>query len=282
MKHFHLIMCAAFLTLLAACGDDEPGKRSGERTMQPTLINHIVDNNTGDVTIEAVPYSFVLRTAGPSVGATVQKGTERFTVSQCATTSPSANFYNFTGSNGNVSFLNGIIDLNEGNFWCRYTLGGQYRVVATLPEVFFLSTTTTLSYDNGTSSSDASTMYQFNINPSSRTASITIMSLLHSQEERFFTTIVAHGANVALTAQGYRISIDDADCEAIFRRYDAGTGSSLSTTSEYKLTGFSATLDIESQSLNAEYNLLRMRRSATPQEVISTTRVTATGTVYKQ
>ena len=108
------------------------------------------------------------------------------------------------------------------------------------------------------------------------------MSLLHSQEERFFTTIVAHGANVALTAQGYRISIDDADCEAIFRRYDAGTGSSLSTTSEYKLTGFSATLDIESQSLNAEYNLLRMRRSATPQEVISTTRVTATGTVYKQ
>ena len=247
MKHFHLIMCAAFLTLLAACGDDEPGKRSGERTMQPTLINHIVDNNTGDVTIEAVPYSFVLRTAGPSVDATVQKGTERFTVSQCATTSPSANFYNFTGSNGNVSSLTGIIDLNEGNFWCRYTLGGRYR-----------------------------------INPSSRTASITIMSLLHSQEERFFTTIVAHGATVALTAQGYRISIDDADCEAIFRRYDAGTGSSLSTTSEYKLTGFSATLDIESQSLNAEYNLLRMRRSATPQEVISTTRVTATGTVYKQ
>ena len=281
MKHLLYIFSLAAAITLTACGNDEPGGGGGKRTMQPTMLNHVVDINTHQVTMEAAPYTLVLSDGYTHVDVTVQMGTQRSTVAGCNVSKTSDGFFSFgPQSDGNLTALNGYIDFNEGNFKCQYTLDNRYRVIATLPEVFFLSTTTTLSYEDGTSSSDASTMYQFTINPATRTATIYVMSMLHAQEERFFESIVAHNAQVTATPDGYHITVADADCGASFRRYDSATGSGTTATNEYKFTDFVADVNLEQETMTVSFDLKKMKRSATPQEVLATTHITATGSTY--
>jgi len=164
-----------------------------------------------------------------------------------------------------------------------YTTTTGYRVISTLKEVFYLSTTTQMAYNDTTQDNKVdNAMYQFEINPTTMTATVKVMALVHNKESKYFESITAYNVPVTATKEGYHVEGKNLSTTAIYRAYDGSTGSSTKTTNAYPFGTFTAELSLESETFTATYTLNHIMNNGDTGEtyVHCTASAEAKGQVY--
>jgi len=257
-----LLTAIALLTiLLAACSNDDSPSKGGDakRTVNTTMLNHIVSTTTGEVLPPATAKNqLTIDTAAHTAALTLNyhNGNNAVAVDAPNLTAQPARlgFYNLSSTDASLS-LSGYVDFNEANLKYAYTHGG-YRIVSTLSELFYLSTTTTMNYSDTTASHTVdNAIYQFEINPLTMTATVKIMELLHAQANKYFENITARNVPVTLSASGYNISGEQIATTAVYRAYDSATGSSTKTSNDYRFGALSASLSVENDTFTITYTI---------------------------
>jgi len=264
MRITHLLLALALIMGMVACGDeDTPGKGgSSERTVNTTMLNHVVNNATGEVLVATTTNKLTFDTAAhtASLELNYSDGSTVHTISAPnLTANPSRlGFYKLSmpSQNSQLTDLSGYIDFNESAMRYAYTTSSGYRVISTLKEVYYLSTNTVLTYSDSTASTTSEgTMYQFTINPTTMTATVQVMMILDAQDHKYFESITGRDVPVTATATGYTVHGTNIETTAIYRAYDSSTGSSTKTSNKYPFTTFDATLNLETETLEASYVL---------------------------
>lgn len=272
MKKLYSLIALACLLLLGSCGGDDPKSNNEMFSLTLKTLNHIVDLNTGTVlapTIGSHAFKVNLNTSAiesqvthtiPGVGA------ETFSMSVSGA-NPSYGIYTFSGGTGAIGKLRGLIDLNEDATRLSYVVNDRYRVIATLPEVFFLATNTKLTYSDGTSSMSDGGIYQFEIDPANLTATIIVTTINHTKDVRYIKNITGKGATVEPTEYGYHITAENL---ATITNYQSGDFEKTNFVG-YPLITFDAKLDVVNGTMTVNFKMGRTE----------VTEVSATGTVYK-
>jgi len=253
---------AALVLGLAACGDDDPINKGGsKRTVSTPMVNHVVNTGTGEVTVASTTNTLTIDTAAHTASLELKfagsNGDQTVSIGDLSATPSRLGFYKLSmnGSNSQASNVSGYVDFNEAAMKYAYTATSGYRVVSTLSEIFYLSTNTSLSYNDTTTSTDTGAYYQFTLYPSTMTAKVQIMALLHTGDGKYFNSITGYNVPVVATATGYTISGNDIATVGIYRGYDEDTGTETKTTDKYPFTTFTANLDLESDTFTASYVL---------------------------
>jgi len=270
-----LIASIAVLSAAVSCSDnDEPKRGDGVFTVNTTMINHMVNTITGEAIDLATTHNkLVLDTVKhtASVELSYNDGTDHTVSIKGITATPKRlGFYELTAAaTSEVQDFKGYVDFNEGAIRYRYTTSSGIRVISTIPDVFFLKTKNTITYDDTTQTTQMeNTMYQFSIQPASKTATVKVMGIVHAKDLKYFNNITASSVPVTVTPNGYSINSENLKTIATYRNYVDSTGSVISTTDKYPFKMFNATIDLVNDSLDANYMI---GGSAT---------VTATGRTY--
>lgn len=261
------------LLLAASCSDDDEPKR-GNRVITVTypMINHITSNGGNTVVgIFDAQNKLVLDTA--SRKATLElnyndgNGSKQLVVEDVAANLIVPKFYEFTSPT--YRSLKGYADFNQLSFRYSYTTTGGLHVISMTPEVFFLKTNTTVTYDDATPATTSEIVnYHFDISPSNQTATIKVTQILHAKDLKNFNHIIANNVPITLTPTGFTISANNLPTKAQYIAYDYETGSSVKDTDQYPFKTFNATVDLVNGSMTANFMI---GNSAT---------VTATGKTY--
>ena len=266
IRHIQLIDMKKILLLIAAVGlimsaiscsdNDEPQRGDGVFTVNTTMVNHMVNTSSNQVLgISTTQNKLVIDTVNHK--ATVElryddgQGVKTLYLSDIKATAKRLGFYELTStSDGSFS---GYVDFNEGSIRYRYTTGG-IRVISTTPEVFFLKTQNTITYDDTTQATTMeNVMYQFEIAPATQTAIIKVMGIVHAKDVKYFNSITANNVPYTVTPNGFTISGENLKTSAYYRTYVDTTGSVVSQTDKYPFKTFNATVDMVGDHLDANY-----------------------------
>lgn len=259
-KILFVITAIAMLNVFISCGDDdEPQRGNGVFTVNTSMINHIVNTNNGEAMgIQSTYNKLVLDTIGhkASLELNYSDGTARIISLSDITASPKRlGFYELTAAaNGQVKDFKGYVDFNEGSMRYRYTTADGIRVISVTPEVFFLKTQNTVTYDDTTkTTSIENTMYQFDLVPASSSAIVKVMGIVHAKDLKYFTNITANSVPITVTPTGFTINGENLKTLAYYRAYVDSTGSTIATTDKYPFKTFNATVDLVNDKLNTTY-----------------------------
>lgn len=241
-----LLAVLAVMLVLPACGKDEPGWKDRDVEFAPEMLCHVYDNtlNQGQVANAKNKLLFHrskltadlhLQPGVPALGdavmevkdlkVTLDEETGRYSVKTSVT------------SNLRVTDLNATIDFNEQSMTIYYTVDGRYRVMSTMTEVFYLSNSSTLNYDNGKSSNDGASVYMFDIDPLSMTATMKVAPLTNTQAVLLFENIIARGISVEITKDGYNLKADSPLVVSILNRIDPSAGTLTTIDAPDEKTG---------------------------------------------
>ena len=154
-----------------------------------------------------------------------------------------------------ISSFNGYVDINQGAMRYDYTTPGGIRVISMTPEVFFLKTKTTLTYDDTTKSNTVdNAMYQFNVMPEAGTASIIVMQVVHAKDRKYFNSITAASVPYCVTPDGFTINASNLNTNAYYvLHYTDSLGTTISTTNKYPFKTFNATVNLVDDQFEANY-----------------------------
>lgn len=245
-KYLMLLAVLAMMLVLPACGNDEPGWKDRDVEFPAEMLNHVYDNtlNQGQVAKSKNKLVFhrskltadlQLQPAVPALGdaaldvkglaMTVDEETGRYAIKASTT------------SNQRVTNLTATIDFNEQAMAIYYTVDGRYRVMATMTEVFFLGNSSTLNYDDGKASNDKESVYQFDIDPESMTATMKVAPLTNTQAILKFENIIARGISVEITKDGYNLKADSPLVVSILKRIDTSEGTLTTIDAPDEKTG---------------------------------------------
>jgi len=294
MKFTQLLLLATVLLLsVTSCSnDDSPSKGgSSKRTVTTQMINHVVNNATGEVLAPAATQNKLTidtsaHVASLELNYSIGSTSMTATADNLTAAYSRLGFYKLAlnGSNSQVTALDGYVDFNEGSMKYAYTTSNGYRVISTLPEVFYLSTSTAMTYSDTTlcdTVTDA--IYQFTIYPATMTATVQVMMLLHTSDLKYFENITGKNVPVTVTANGYVISGTNIATTAVYRGYDSSTGSETKTTTVYPFGSFTATLNLETDKFTADYTLNHTSTDSDNNVIIlNTATAKATGQVYSR
>lgn len=256
-----------------SCSDDEPSGVNTVFSVNTPMINHVYNTVTGTVLGISNTYNFLtidtaLHTASLDLRYNDGNGEKTFSLRNISAKPKGIAFYEL--SDASNSQFKGYVDFGESSMRYIYTTSEGIRVISTTPEIFFRKTNNTISYDDTTETTVMeSTMYQFEIAPSTLTSSIQVMDIEHAKDLKRFYSLTGSGANVTLTPNGYVIQSDTIKTTAmVYRNWMDITSGVIPTTDKYPLIGFNATIDLLNDSLNTTF---KMGNSAT---------VVATGRTY--
>ena len=259
MKKLLLLIAAmGILMSVISCSDnDEPKRGDGVFTVNTSMINHMV--NTGSEAVIGIAMThnkLVLDTikhkASVELNYNDGNGDKQVKIEDIAATPKRLGFYELTSPS--YGSFKGYVDFNEGSIRYRYTTTGGIRVISTTPEVFFLKTQNTVTYDDTTATSTMeNVMYQFDIAPATNTAIVKVMGIVHVKDVKYFNSITANSVPVTVTPNGYIISGENLKTNAIYRNYVDSTGSVISQTDKYPFPTFNATVDLVNDHLDAHY-----------------------------
>ena len=263
-----------------SCSDDEPSGVNTVFSVNTPMINHIYNTVTGTVLGISNTHNFLtidtaLHTASLDLRYNDGNGEKTLSLKNLSAKPKGIAFYEL--SDASNSQFKGYVDFGEGSMRYIYTTSEGIRVISTTPEIFFRKTNNTISYDDTTETTVMeSTMYQFEVAPSTLTSSVQVMDIEHAKDLKRFYSIKGSGANVTLTPNGYVIQGDTIKTTAmVYRNWMDITSGVIPTTDKYPLIGFNATVDLLNDSLNATF---KIGSSAT---VVSTGRTYPSYT-YKQ
>jgi len=272
-KIFWLIAMTGVLMGAISCSDDdEPKRGDGVFTVNTSMINHMVNSGSDAVigvsmTHNKLTLDTVKHKATLELNYNDGNGDKQLKLEDIAATPKRLGFYEL--SSPSYRSFSGYVDFNEGSMRYRYTTTGGIRVISTTPEVFFLKTQNTVTYDDTTKASTMeNTMYQFSIEPASKTAVVKVLGIVHVKDMKYFNSITAASVPFTVTPNGYSFSGENFKTNAVYRNYVDSTGSVISQTDKYPFKTFNATVDLVNDRLDATY---MMGGSAT---------VVATGKTY--
>ena len=212
-KIFLLIAMMGLLMGAISCSDDdEPNRGNGVFTVNTPMINHVYNTATGMVigisnTHNSLTLDTIIHTA--SLDLSYNDGSDKILSLRNLTAKPKRlGFYELTASDN--SQFKGYVDFNEGSMRYIYTTDDGIRVISATPEVFFLKTKNTISYDDTTEATVMDgTMYQFELTPTSSSALIKVMGIVHAKDDRYFINITGSGASFTPTSNGFTIQGED-------------------------------------------------------------------------
>ena len=260
------------LLLAASCNnDDEPKRGNRVITVNYPMFNHITtDGGNTVVGISSTQNKLVLDTM--SRKATLElnyNGGQLILDDVIATNTPTdPKFYELTSPS--YRSFKGYADFNQLSFRYSYTTTGGMHVISMTPEVFFLKTNTTVTYDDATPASTSEIVkYHFDISPANNTATIKVTEFLHEKDLKNFDIISAANVPITITPNGFTISGTNLPTKATYIAYDYETGSSRKDTDQYPFKTFNATIDLVNGTLDANFM------------VGSSATVKATGRTYK-
>ena len=259
MKKILLLIAAAGLLLgaISCSDDDEPKRGNGVFTVNTTMINHMVNSGSDAVigismTHNMLVLDTVKRKATLELNYNDGQGDKLLKLEDITATPKRLGFYEL--SSPSYKSFSGYVDFNEGSMRYRYTTTGGIRVISTIPEVFFLKTENNITYDDTTAASSTdNVMYQFAIDPASKTAIVKVMGIVHAKDVKYFNSITAASVPFTVTANGYSFSGENLKTNAIYRNYVDSTGSVVSQTDKYPFKTFNATVDLVNDHLDAYY-----------------------------
>lgn len=274
MKKILLLIAAVGLLMgTISCGDDDDVRPvRTETTVTYPMFNHITSgNNIIGITLTQNKLVFDTAKHTGTLELNYNDGTERTVSLKDISAKPKRlGFYELTASpTAQITGFKGYADFNELAFRYDYTTAEGIRVISMTPEVFFLSTSTSVTYDDNTKPSKSDiTNYQFDISPATMTATITVKQIVHEKDLKNFNYIKAENVPIVLTANGFSINGTNIKTTAEYISFDYTTGSNAKTTNDYPFKTFNANIDLVNDKLDADFML---GGSAT---------VTATGTAY--
>jgi len=259
MKKILLLIAAVGILMGAvSCGDDdEPKRGDGVFTVNTSMINHIYNPHTDLVlgvssTHNKLVIDTVKHKATLELNYNDGQGDKMLKLDDLSATAKRLGFYELSSPSHNA--FSGYVDFNEGSMRYTYTTDEGLRVISTIPEVFFLKTENTVTYDDTTATSTTdNVMYQFNIEPASNTAIVKVMGIVHAKDVKYFNSITAASVPFTVTPSGYSFSGENLKTNAIYRNYVDSTGSVVSQTDKYPFKTFNATVDLVNDRLNANY-----------------------------
>ena len=274
-KTLLLIAMTGMLLLAASCNnDDEPKRSNSVATVTYPMFNHITaDGGNTVVGIFSTQNKLVLDTATHKATLELNysdsQGSKQLTLDDVVATSTPEDpkFYDLTSPS--YRSFKGYANFNQLSFCYSYTTTGGLHVISMTPEVFFLKTNTTVTYDDATpATTDEISNYIFNINAANKTATVQVTQILHAKDLKNFESITAANVPITLTPNGFTISATNLPTKGIYKAYDYETGSSVKETDQYPFKTFNATVDLVNGTMTANF---MMGGSAT---------VTATGRTY--
>ena len=215
-KLFYFLTLAGLL-FTAACGDDDEPIHGTRYNRSYDLLNHVTDASTGNViAVSKNKVNYVIDVANLTTDAEFGvkldgSTTTPFSFSGIKIENPFYGIYKFANPTpaASVSGFAGHIDLNEESTQFSF-ITGNYRVCATLPEIFYLNCNTVSTHTDGTSVThkDDKPMYQFEINPEDMTAKVIVMCFNDPKQYRYIVNCTGNGATVTATPEGYTITAD--------------------------------------------------------------------------
>ena len=261
-KILFLIASVAMLSFaIASCGDDEPGRREdGVFTVNTSMFNHIVNTANGQVLgISSTHNKLVIDTVHHTANLelTYNDGSEHTVKLDGIKATPKRlGFYALSGSNSQVRDLTGYVDFNEGAMRYAYTTADGIRVISMTPEVFYLKTKTTLTYDDTTKSNTVGdAMYQFDIIPGSQTCNVKVMQLTYAKEFKYFENITSNGVAFTVTPTGFTVKGTGLKTSATYRAMMDSTRHTKKTTDQYPFKTFDANVDIVNDTLSTNFTI---------------------------
>ena len=258
-----LIAATALLTgVIASCVDNEPNRRGdGVFTVNTSMINHIVNLNSGEVvgissTFNNLTIDTVNHKASLELKYNDGSGDQTLKLNDITATAKRLGFYTLSLSSDPT--FSGYVDFNEGSMRYRYQTANGLRIISTLREVFFLKTNNVVTYlDTTEATTMESTMYQFNIDPASKTAVVKVMDIVHAKanDMKRFVDITAVGVPISVTTNGYSIAAENVKTTAHYygTMDSTGVAEKINTTDRYPFKVFNATIDLANDHLDAYY-----------------------------
>ena len=250
-------MTGILMGAISCSDDDEPKRGDGVFTVNTAMVNHMVNSGSDAVIgISMTHNKLVLDTVKHKATLELNyndgQGDKQLKLEDITATPKRLGFYEL--SSPSYRSFSGYVDFNEGSMRYRYTTTGGIRVTSTTPEVFFLKTQNTVTYDDTTATSTMeNTMYQFAIEPASKTAIVKVMGIVHVKDMKYFNSITAASVPFTVTPNGYSFSGENFKTNAVYRNYVDSTGSVVSQTDKYPFKTFNATVDLANDRLDANY-----------------------------
>lgn len=254
-------MIAALGLILGAIScsdDDEPKRGNGKFTVNTTMFNHMYNTTSGVVmgmttTRNKLTLDTVSHKASLELNYNDGNGNQVFKIDDIAVTTKRLGFFELRSPS--ISSFNGYVDINQGAMRYDYTTPGGIRVISMTPEVFFLKTKTTLTYDDTTKSNTVdNAMYQFNVMPEAGTASIIVMQVVHAKDRKYFNSITAASVPYSVTPDGFTINASNLNTNAYYvLHYTDSLGTTISTTNKYPFKTFNATVNLVDDQFEANY-----------------------------
>ena len=277
MKKLLLLIAAlGVLVGTVSCGDDEPKRGNGVFTVNPAMINHMVNMNNGEVvgvtsTHNKLTFDTVKHVASLELHYFVGNTEKTRKLEGITATPKRLGFYTLDWL-GDLSF-SGYVDLNQGSYRFSYWTEEGIIVTSTMPEIFFLNTESTITYDDATASNKSEiTMYQFTINPESQSATVCISDILHAKDNKNFVSITSYGVPYTVTPQGFAFAAENLKTEAKYIGQFDGATPTIKTTDKYPFKTFNATINLSSYQLEDRLDANYM--------IGGSATVTATGKTY--
>ena len=271
-----LLLIATIGILMGAIScsdDDEPKRGDGVFTVNTSMVNHMYNTGSGAVmgfssTHNKLTLDTVKHKASLELNYNDGQGDKILKLDDLTATPKRLGFYELRSAS-NSSFK-GYVDFNEAAMRYDYMTPDGIRVISMTSEVFFLKTTTTVTYDDTTkSNTDEFSMYQFNLMPETSTATVQAMQIVHAKDRRYFNSITASSVPITATADGFTINATNLNTIAYYvLHYTDSLGSTISMTDKYPFKTFNATVDLANDHMDANFMI---GSSAT---------VTATGKTY--
>lgn len=237
MKEKFMILLAALALMVSfsACNSsDEPDWKKRDVTFKANLLNHVYDSstdkcydlsmaentlvfhrkdNTADITLvpgdAAFPgVSFQIN----GVKMDLDKDSGRYTYK--STTTP----------NNRVTNIAFTVDFNEQVIEVHYTVDGHTRVVSQASQVFYLSNQSVLGYNDGKDSVDKTSIYQFDIDTQSMTATMHMGPLTNTKLLLVFDNIIVRNVPITVTKDGISLENPAPETVSVYERIDRKEG----------------------------------------------------------
>lgn len=239
-----------------SCSDEDDSRSKGVFTVNTPMFNHMYNTVTGEVIGISSTHNLLTLDINMDTATLVlyyNDGSEKTLSLRNLTVKPTRlGFYELTSSSN--SQFKGYVDINEGSMRYFYTTDNGIRIISATPEVFFLKTKNTISYDDTTETTVMeSTMYQFELSLSHMTATIKVEDIVHAKDLKSFIYINGNGASVTPTANGFTVHGENINTEALYYTMIDSLGSRQAKTDKYPFKTFNADVDLLNDSLIANY-----------------------------
>ena len=247
------------MAFISCSDDDEPKRGDGVFTVNYTMVNHMYDTNNGQplgfaTTRNKLTFDTVNHKGSLEFNYNDGHGDKILKISDITGTSKRPGFYLLSSPSNNA--FSGYVNINEDTeMRYFYTTADGIRIISTMPEVFFLKTDNTVTYDDTTKATKMeNVMYQFTINPANQSAIVQVMDIVHAKDRKYFYNITAASAPITATADGFTINATNLKTDALYSlHYTDSLGSTKSHTDKYPFKTFNATIDLVNDRLDANF-----------------------------